>query len=245
MILSNRAFGKALIAAAVGLTLTGTPAAAETPQTTSEFDQLVRDALLRNPEIILEVFALLEQKEQAAKAVKDKDLIASVADELFAGLDMSKPILVEFQDYNCGYCRKAHPTVMEMREQIPGLQFVVMEMPILNDGSRYSAQAALALKEIEGEETYVRFVDEMMRNAGPANVATVLKVLTKLGHDAEEIVKAIKEGKGADELNRARDLADALGVTGTPYFVGPGGIIRGVASKDRLQALTVADGSDS
>ncbi|EEW61206.1 dsba oxidoreductase [Ruegeria sp. TrichCH4B] len=135
--------------------------------------------------------------------------------------------------------------MMEMREQIPGLQFVVMEMPILNDGSRYSAQAALALKEIEGEEAYVRFVDEMMRNAGPANVATVLKVLTKLGHDAEEIVKAIKDGKGADELNRARDLADALGVTGTPYFVGPGGIIRGVASKDRLQALTIADGSDS
>ncbi|MEX0304444.1 MAG: DsbA family protein, partial [Leisingera sp.] len=116
MILSNKPWRKAVLAAAVGLTMTTAPAAAETPQTDAEFDQRVRDVLLRNPDIILEVFALLEAKEEAAKAVKDQELIAKVADELFEGLDPEKPILVEFQDYNCGYCRRAHPVVASLKD---------------------------------------------------------------------------------------------------------------------------------
>ncbi|WP_323779218.1 hypothetical protein [Leisingera sp.] len=79
MILSNIPWRKAVLAAAVGLTMTTAPAGAETPQADFEFDQRVRDALLRNPDIILEVFALLEAKEEAAKAVKDQELIAKLA----------------------------------------------------------------------------------------------------------------------------------------------------------------------
>ena len=127
MILSNTTWGKAVLAAAVSLTMTTAPAAAETPQTDFEFDQRVRDALLRNPDIILEVFALLEAKEEAAKAVKDQELIANVAVELFEGLDPAKPILVEFQDYNCGYCRRAHPVVASLKETMPDLQLLTLE----------------------------------------------------------------------------------------------------------------------
>lgn len=263
MISSNRTFGKTLMASAVGFALLWTPAAAEQgtrdmskqqagegftaravepiEDAGDEFDERVRQALLRNPEIMLEIFALLEQKEVASKAVKDQDLIASVADDLFAGLDPDKPILVEFQDYNCGYCRKSHATVQALREQMPDLQLVLMEMPILSDGSRYTAQAALALKSLEGEEAYLNFADAIMGGTETANVATVLRVLTDQGHDAEAVVKAIKAGQGADELKKAQDLADALGVTGPPYFVGPSGIIRGAASIERLKGLTTSE----
>ena len=242
---SNYDLKAVLKATAVGFGLLGIPAVAETPQSTTAFDQQVRDALLRNPEIILEVFALLEQKEVAAKAVKDQDLIASVADDLFVGLDPEKPILVEFQDYNCGYCRKSHATVPALREEMPDLQFVTMEMPILNEGSKYTAQAALALKELEGPEAYQTFANAMMGGTEPANVTTVLQTLTDLGFDTEAVVQAVKDGKGADELQRARDLADALGVTGTPYFIGPAGISRGAASLEQLKALSTYPTTES
>ncbi|NSY40692.1 thioredoxin fold domain-containing protein [Leisingera sp. ANG59] len=240
MILSNKPWRKAVLAAAVGLTMTTAPAAAETPQADFEFDQRVRDALLRNPDIILEVFALLEAKEEAAKAVKDQELIAKVADELFQGLDLEKPILVEFQDYNCGYCRRAHPVVASLKETMPDLQLVIMETPVLGKESTFTAKAALALKALKGMDAYREFSDAMMSVQGKASAATTIRTLVELGHDPEEITAAVNEGIGADDLEKAKRLAAALGATGTPYFVGPGGIIRGAAPADRLQVITNA-----
>ncbi|MDC0660638.1 DsbA family protein [Leisingera sp. SS27] len=243
MKLSNKTWGKAVLAAAVGLSLLGAPAAAETPQTDSEFDQRVRDALLRNPDIILEVFALLEAKEEAAKTVKDQELIAKVAGELFEGLDPEKPILVEFQDYNCGYCRRAHPVVASLKETMPDLQLVLMETPVLGKESTFTAKAALALKALKGVDAYREFSDAMMSVQGKANAATTIRTLAELGHDPEEIAAAVQEGVGAEDLEKAKRMAEALGATGTPYFVGPGGIIRGAAPADRLQAITNAQGT--
>lgn len=240
MILSNTTWGKAVLAAAVGFTILGTPAAAETPQTDFEFDQRVRDALLRNPDIILEVFALLEEKEEAAKAVKDQELIAKVADELFEGLDPERPILVEFQDYNCGYCRRAYPVVASLKETMPDLQLVIMETPVLGKESEFTAKVALALKAVKGMDAYREFSDAMMSVQGKASAATTIRTLAELGHDPEEITASVNEGIGTDDLEKAKRLAAALGATGTPYFVGPGGIIRGAAPADRLQAITAA-----
>lgn len=239
MILGNTTWGKAVLAAAVGFTLVGTPAAAETPQTDFEFDQRVRDALLRNPDIILEVFALLEAKEEAAKAVKDQELIAKVANELFEGLDPEKPILVEFQDYNCGYCRRAHPVVASLMETMPDLQLVLMETPVLGKDSTFTAKAALALKALKGVDAYREFSDAMMSVQGKASAATTIRTLAELGHDPEGVTAAVQEGLGAEDLDKAKRLAAALGATGTPYFVGPGGVIRGAAPADRLQEITV------
>ncbi|KIC21349.1 DsbA family protein [Leisingera sp. ANG-Vp] len=245
MILSNKPWRKAVLAAAVGLTMTTAPAAAETLQTDAEFDKRVRDVLLRNPDIILEVFALLEAKEEAAKAVKDQELIAKVAGELFEGLDPEKPILVEFQDYNCGYCRRAHPVVASLKDTMPDLQLVLMETPVLGKESTFTAKAALALKALKGVEAYRDFSDAMMSVQGKANATTTIRTLIELGHNAEEITAAVQAGVGAEDLKKAKRLAAALGATGTPYFVGPGGIIRGAAPADRLQAITSAAGTGS
>ena len=210
MILSNTTWGKAVLAAAVGLTMTTAPAAAETPQTDFEFDQRVRDALLRNPDIILEVFALLEAKEEAAKAVKDQELIAKVADELFEGLDPAKPILVEFQDYNCGYCRRAHPVVASLKETMPDLQLVLMETPVLGKESTFTAKAALALKALKGVDAYREFSDAMMSVQGKASAATTIRTLVELGHDPEEITAAVNKGIGADDLEKAKRLVEHM-----------------------------------
>lgn len=240
MILSNRSLGKALMAAAAGFALLGTPAAAEMPKPDAEFDQRVRDALLRNPDIILEVFALLEQKEETAQAGKDQELIARVAGELFAGLDPEKPILVEFQDYNCGYCRRAHPVVASLLESMPDLQLVLLETPVLGKESTFAAKTALAVKALKGEEAYREFADAMMSMQGPTSAVATIRTLTELGHEAGEISAAVKEGVGAEDLEKAKRLAAALGATGTPYFAGPGGIIRGAASADQLRVITTA-----
>lgn len=238
MTLNRPSVGKSILLAALTAILLGPPVHAEVGEISDPFDQRVRETLLRHPEILLEVFALLEAQQEAGQVPTDTEMIAKVADSLFAGLDPQKPILVEFLDYNCGYCRQVHPVVSALRAQSPELQFVVLQMPILGEGSRYAAEAALALKALEGEAAYLAFSDALMTEMAPVTVASVLRILNNLGHDTETVTQAIRSGLAADALRQTASTAETLGIAGTPYFVGPGGIVRGAGSARQLEAIS-------
>ncbi|MFY0312656.1 DsbA family protein [Leisingera sp. D0M16] len=123
---------------------------------------------------------------------------------------------------------------------MPDLQLVLMETPVLGKESTFTAKAALALKALKGVDAYREFSDAMMSVQGKASAATTIRTLAELGHDPEEVTAAVQEGLGAEDLDKAKRLAAALGATGTPYFVGPGGIIRGAAPAERLRKITNA-----
>lgn len=228
-----------LISAALALSAAQGIAQSSEASQTAEFDEQVRQALLRNPEILLEVFDLLEQEQQAHAAKADMDLVSKAADDLFEGVDLSKPVLVEFQDYNCGYCKRAHATVKQLRRGIPDLQLVIMELPILGEGSIYSAEMALALKAVKGQEAYLEFSDALMSLESSADAPSVLKLLTDLGHNPDEIARAMQDGAGLEELEKSQRLARRLKIQGTPTFVGPAGLMRGMGSLEDLAELAI------
>lgn len=218
-----------------------------TVEVSPEFVDAVRRALVENPQIIIEVLTVLEAQQASQEAGKDQALIDRHADELFADLDTSKPILIEFQDYNCGYCRRSHPDVVAVRTATPDLQVVVLEFPVLGEDSIYTAQIALAVKSLYGADTYQSFVDTVMALESPANPATVLRILDVLGLDGTAVTRASKSSVVSDELERAAYLARTMGVRGTPAFVGPSGISRGAASRAHLAAIAqpIPTASDS
>lgn len=206
-------------------------------EVTPEFVDAVRRALIGNPEIILEVLSVLEAQQAAEKSSKDRELIARHADELFVGLDRTKPILIEFQDYNCSYCRRVHPDVTAVRDADPDLQLVVVEFPILGEDSTYAAEMALAVKALYGEDTYRDFADSVLLADSNANPATVLRILDVLGLDGTAVTEASKDPAIAEQLQRSAYLARTMGVRGTPAFIGPSGISRGAAGRAQLVAL--------
>lgn len=108
-------------------------------------------------------------------------------------------------------------------------------MPILGEGSRYVAEAGLALKILEGEAAYIAFSGALMAETAPASVASVLSVLNDLGDDTEAVTRAIQSGLAEDALRQIASIAETLGIAGTPYFVGPGGIVRGAGSGRQLE----------
>lgn len=244
----NRRSGISRIALSVGLALTmahgaGAQSVALTqvtaqPTVTPEFVDAVRQTLTENPEILLEVFAVLEAQQEAQETNNDRMLIADHADTLFDGLDLDKPILIEFQDYNCGYCRRVHADVKALRDRSPDLQLVVLEFPILGENSKYTAEIALAVKALYGETTYRDFVDAAMGLDSPANPATVLHILNDMGLDGQAVTQSAKSPDIAAELKRAAYLARTMGIQGTPAFIGPSGITRGAAGRTQLAALS-------
>ena len=124
------------------------------------FEQRVREYLLRNPEVIMEALRDPAGATGAAEAEGLKRTIAERSDEILN--DPAAPVggnpagdvtLVEFFDYNCPYCRKVAPTMVELEEGDRDLRLVYKEFPILGPGSQFAARAALASRK---QRKYVR-----------------------------------------------------------------------------------------
>ena len=113
-------------------------AGAETATNRKEIEEIVRDYLLKNPEILMEVQTALEEKQKEAQRVasletikSSKDAIYNAATDGVVGNPNGKTTIVEFYDYNCGFCKRAITDMQLLTTTDPDLRFVLKELPIL------------------------------------------------------------------------------------------------------------------
>ena len=232
MIFSTRA----LVFAAVSFAIT---ASASLAQETAIFDDQVRQALLRNPEIILEVFALLEDQQKAEAAMSDQQIISQFSVELFGSdADESGNILVEFVDYQCGYCRQSVPVVASIMDDNPVVTLRLIELPILGEKSREYAAKMLAIKSLYGEETYLELHGLFLGGRG-GELQNFDAVIAEYGLSPQQVYEVALTAPIQDIIDANLALAEAMGISGTPGFVTRSSIIRGFVQKPvLLQALS-------
>ena len=115
------------------------------------FGDAVRAYLLAHPEILVDVGQALQAKQDAEQAKGDAAMIAANAAEIFAdansyvgGNPEGDITLVEFLDYRCAYCRKAHGDVAELVSSDGNIRYLVKEFPILGDQSVVASRFAIA-----------------------------------------------------------------------------------------------------
>jgi protein-disulfide isomerase len=197
------------------------------------FDAQVRDTLLRNPEIILEVFDLLEAQQAVAETEADLNLIEGVARHYFADDPSETAILVEFVDYQCSYCRRAHGEVAALVEA--DQQFVrrVVQLPILGDVSTAAAEIVLAIRADQGEEAYLAAHDAFMGGDARYTQRPMLYV-EEAGFDSGIIQQLTQSAEVQAEISQTREIAQALGISGTPGFITRTNILRGYADSATL-----------
>ena len=201
------------------------------------FDEKVRQTLLNNPEIVLEVFAILERKTEDRERRQDLALIGSVARDLFELPDDHDaeigPVLVEFVDYQCGYCRRAEAELAALKAEHPEIDMKLMQFPILGEQSVELARLALATRNLYGEEQYHLFNDVVLQG-GEAAVSNIDRFLSELGFDVEALREAAASPEIDEELAATHELARKLNISGTPGFVTPSQIHRGFATAEVL-----------
>ena len=207
-----------------------------------DFDQQVRDALLRNPEIILEVFDLLEAQQAEQAAMADTELLSSLSDRLFEGADLSKPILVEFFDYNCGYCKRGAGEVAIAAAEVDDLQLLHLQFPILGEASVEMARAMLGLRDVHGDDVYFRVHDLLMADDGRIK-ANFDGYLASAGFDVRAIHEAASGERVTQALASAQSLARALQISGTPAYVTKSRVMRGYVEAAPLTAAILDDQS--
>ena len=217
------------------------PGTSERPVELDEFEQRVRDFLLEHPEVIMEAVQLLQERQRAAEAEGLKRTIAARRDEIFN--DPSAPVggnpsgditVVEFFDYNCPYCRRVAPTLTEVEEADTNLRIVYKEFPILGPGSRFAARAALAAQK---QGTYVPFHIALMGAQEQLSEANVMAVATAVGLDTERLRQDMDDPAIEDAIGRNLELAEVLGITGTPSFVIGEQIVPGAIDRRTLERL--------
>lgn len=236
-----------LILSALLLALWITPAAAQpfdADQKTA-IEGIVRDYLLANPEILLEMSQALEARQEEARQAAASAAIEGNQAALFDDPltpDLGNPdgdvAVVEFFDYRCGYCKRVYQPILDAVREDGNVRLLVKELPILGPQSVLAATAALAAREQDG---YAAMHGALMTHRGGYDEATIGKLAGAAGLNAERLLADMADPavqakiEAAIEANQA--LAGAIGVSGTPAFVVGTTFVPGAISRETLVEL--------
>jgi protein-disulfide isomerase len=206
-----------------------------------EFEQRLRDYLLAHPEVVVEALQAYEARQKQAQEDAVKAALAARADEVFR--DPASPVganvegsitLVEFFDYNCPYCRQMVPLMAKAEAAEPQLRIVYKEFPILGPGSIFAAKAALAANLQGG---YTKFHKALYEVRGRVTEAVVLEVAADVGLDVGRLKTDMQSAAIQASVDRNLQLAQDLGITGTPAFIAGDQILGGAVDLATLTQL--------
>jgi protein-disulfide isomerase len=231
----------------LALLAAGAPLRAEmTPEQRKEFEQVIREYLLANPELLEEAITVLRErrdKEAAlaqAKTIDEKAaLIFNSSNQMVLGNPVGAVTMVEFFDYNCGYCKRAVSDMTALIDANADLRVVMKEFPILSEGSMQAARISVAVKDV-APDRYLEFHIELFSRPGQADGAKALEVARDLGLDVEALKKASEASTVGANIEEVRGLAAALGISGTPSYIIGKEIVPGAVGFDGLQGKVTA-----
>ncbi|MEP6021136.1 MAG: DsbA family protein [Paracoccaceae bacterium] len=214
------------------------------PEERQIFQQEVRTYLLENPEVIMEAVQVLEARQQQQQELADLSLVTDNAADLFddgyswvGGNPDGDITLVEFLDYRCGYCRRAHDEVAELLAIDGNIRLIVKEFPILGEQSVLASQFAIATKQIAGDDAYKSLADALMTFSGDMNIRNLRRLAGNFGVDVDAIEAHMDSDAVADEIRATRVLAQRLQISGTPTFVLQDELLRGYLPFDQMLAI--------
>ena len=203
---------------------------------------LIRDHLLANPEIIRDAINELQRREaeeelvaQATMISDDKDRIFESSHQVVLGNPDGDVTLVEFFDYNCGYCKRAHADMKKLIDEDKNLRVVLKEFPVLGEGSVEAAQVSIAVR-IAAPEMAADFHDTLLLDRGQVNGARALAVAEDMGLDMAKIREAMASDEVKATIDESYELADSLSLTGTPSYVTAKEVVVGAVGFDTLKA---------
>ena len=199
-----------------------------------EVNQMIRQYILNNPEIIPEAVEVLRARQNAAALMQSQDLLYNDGYSHVAGNVDGDITLVEFYDYNCGYCKQVPEVIARLIEEDKNLKVIFKELPILAESSQFASVAAMASMK---QGKFMEFHTAMMQNKRALDEDLVLKIARDAGVDEEKLLKDMADPVIEENIMRTKYLVQNIGVSGTPGFVIGDQIIPGFMSYERLKQV--------
>lgn len=229
---------------ALTVILFGTTGATPQPPVPREaIEQIIREYLIQNPEVIVEALQRAEQQRRETTRQQARDSVQARRPELLQ--DPGSPVggnptgdvtVVEFFDYRCPHCKRMAPVLKALLSLDPDVRIVYKELPILGDESLAAARGALAAR---AQGRYLEAHDLLMAEAGPLTAPRVVTLLAGLGLDEARLRTDMESSELVSAFGRTFALAQALRIDGTPAFVVGSELVVGAVDLETLRALVL------
>ena len=234
-----------LAGAAAALLMLALPVAAQefsAPQK-GEIERIIKEYLISHPEVLQEAIAELDKRQAAADVEKAKAAVAGNAETLFnstrqvvLGNPKGDVTMVEFFDYNCGFCKKAMADMFELLKDDPKLRIILKEFPVLGPGSVEAARVAVAVRmQDKSGKKYLDFHQKLLGGRGQADKARALAVAKEVGMDMKRIDADLASDEIKVSIEESLKLAETLGLNGTPSYIVGTDVVIGAVGLDALR----------
>lgn len=237
---------KILMTAMTAMVLSFSPVtaqAADAPAFTDaqkkELDTMMRDYMMNNGKLIMDAVDKYRQDQQNAEEKAFDDKIKARSSDLYkdsrspaAGNKDGDVTLVEFFDYNCGYCKHAFKDLQTLMNDDKKLKVVFKDIPILSESSLTAALYALASHK---QGKYWEYHSALMEHTGQLNDEVLQSVGKTVGLDVEKLKKDAQDPEIRSTIEANLALARDLGINGTPAFVVGDKALRGAYGLDAMK----------
>lgn len=240
-------FGRASVAVgliivlAFGLCLSARAGEAPDAVRRQEIETVVREYLRAHPEVVLEALQEMERRDQERQRAQRVEAIRANLAQLtqdpgspVGGNPQGRVTVVEFFDYQCGYCKREVGELKKLLQADPDVRLVYKDLPILGPPSVFAARAALAAQK-QGKHEALH--DALMATNEPLTEELVLTIAAKAGLDIPRLEKDMADPTVAQTLDRNFQLQRALHIEGTPALIVGTEFVPGAASVETLKAL--------
>ena len=209
----------------------------------SEIEKIIREYLIANPQVLQDVMMELEKRQAAMDSQRQQAAVRENARDLFSssrhvvvGNPQGNVTMVEFFDYNCGYCKRAMDDMLTLLKDDPKLKIVLKEFPVLGPGSVEAAQVAVAVRmQDKNGKKYLEFHQKLLGGRGQADKARALAVAKDIGLDMPRLEKDLANAEVKATLQENFKLAESLGLNGTPSYVIGDNVVVGAVGLDALK----------
>ena len=190
-----------------------------------DFQEKVKNYILENPEILIQSLQNFENKKELEKKSQNKELIKKLNDDIFLSNVMlyegnisGSDIIVEFFDYNCSYCKRAHKDIQKVIEKNKNAKVIYKNFPILSEDSVKLAKYAIVISEIDNNK-FREFHNSIINHKGRIEDIHLREILKKIQIPESKVFKRINNKEIQDKLEKDVKLANQLGLRGTPAFI--------------------------
>lgn len=212
-------------------------APAATVMTKEDVQVIVRDYIKEHP---LEILNSVDEYQRGRASAQHKEGLKQNEFALFkekspeTGNPKGDVTIVEFFDYNCGYCKRVLPTIQSLLDEDKNLRIIFKDFPILGPSSELAARWALA-SEKQGK--YFEYHKALMSAHGAINEETLTTIAKGVGLDVEKLKKDAQDSEISGIISKNRNIAASIGLTGTPAFIIGSQVAPGAVPLDQFKAM--------
>jgi protein-disulfide isomerase len=207
------------------------------------FEEMIHDYIMAHPDVILESVKTYREQQEMAEQERASAMLASLSNSI--GNDAATPIggnpdgtitVVEFFDYNCGYCKRALDAVTELVGTDSNIRLVFKEFPILGESSVLASRASLAVWNA-WPDRYQEFHMALMSSRGSVDNTRIMETAAALDLDANQLAQLMNAPEIDAALQTNYKLAETLGISGTPAFIIGKELVPGAIDLEAMREL--------